>query len=124
MFIFKNKYAADIKGGNGVFGFCVISRVDETNNDYMPIRAVPLDRVALVTVNEQGDDLVGCVRGGGSFSSSCLIPWKSTSLLVDGKIISASDKNPDVLENGDVRVSYGHYNVLFVRGQNLLKFNA
>ena len=124
MFIFKNKYAADIKAGNGVFGFCVISRVDETNDNYMPIRTVPLDRVALVTVNEQGDDLVGCVRGGGSFSSSCLIRWRSTCLLVDGKIISASNKNPDVLENGDVSVYYGNYNVLFVRGQNLLKFNA
>ena len=124
MFIFKNKYAADVKGGNGVFGFCVISDVDETNNDYMPIRAVPLDKVALVAVNEQGDDLVGCVKGGGSFSSSCLIPWRSTCLLVDGKIISASNKNPDVWENGDVAVFYGNYRVLFVRGQNLLKFNA
>ena len=124
MFVFKNKYAADIKGGNGVFGFCVISRVDETNSDYMPIRTVPLDRVALVAVNAQGEDLVGGVRGGGSFSSSCLIPWRSTSLLVDGKNISASNKNPDVLENGDVAVFYGNYRVLFVRGQNLLKFNA
>lgn len=122
MFVFKNKYAADIKGGNGVFGFCVISRVDETNSDGIPIRPVPLDRVALVAVDKNGDDMVGGVRGCGSFSSSCLIPWKSTSLLVDGKINSASNKNPDVLENGDVRVYYGHYNALFVRGQNLLKF--
>lgn len=122
MFIFKNKYAADIKAGNGVFGFCVISSVDETNNDFMPIRAVPLDRVALVNV--QGDALVGGVKGGGSFSSSYMIPWRSTSLLVDGKVNSASNKNPDVLENGDVSVYYGNYNVLFVRGQNLLKFDA
>ena len=124
MFVFKNKYAADIQGGNGVFGFCVISKVDETNKDYRPIRAVPLDRVSLVAVNEQGDTLVGGVRGGGSFSSSCLIPWRSTSLLVDGKVKSASNKNPNVLENGDVSVYYGNYHVLFVRGQNLLKFDA
>lgn len=124
MFVFKNKYAADVTGGNGVFGFCVIGEVNEINNDSMPIRAVPLDRVALVAVNEQGNDLVGGVRGGGSFSSSCLIPWRSTSLLVDGKINSASNKDPVVLENGDVAVYYGNYDVLFVRGQNLLKFNA
>ena len=124
MFVFKNKYAADITGGNGVFGFCVIGEVNEINEDFMPIRAVPLDRVALVAVNEQGNDLVGGVRGGGSFSSSCLIPWRSTSLLVDGKINSASNKDPVVLENGDVSVYYGNYDVLFVRGQTLLKFNA
>ena len=124
MFVFKNKYAADITGGKGVFGFCVIGKVNEINEDYMPIRAVPLDRVALVTVNEQGNDLVGGVRGGGSFSSSCLIPWRSTSLLVDGKINGASNKEPVVLENGDVAVYYGNYAVLFVRGQNLLKFGA
>lgn len=124
MFIFKNKYAADITGGNGVFGFCVISEVHETNEDFMPIRAVPLDRVALVTLDEQGIDLVGGIRGGGSFSSSCLIPWRSTRLLVDGKIKSASNKNPETLENGDVMVYYGNYEVVFVRGQNLLKFNA
>ena len=124
MFVFKNKYAADIKGGNGVFGFCVISQVDETNSDFMPIRAVPLDRVALVTVDKQGEDLIGGVIGGGSFSSSCLIPWRSTGLLVDGKIKSASNKKPDVLENGDVAVYYDNYNVVFVRGQNLLKFDA
>lgn len=122
MFVFKNKYAADIKGGNGVFGFCVISEVDETNSNFMPVRGVPLDRVALVAVDKNGDDMVGGVRGGGSFSSSCLIPWKSTGLLVDGKFNPASNKNPDVLENGDVSVYYGNYKVLFVRGQNLLKF--
>lgn len=125
MFVFKNKYAADITAGNGVFGFCVIGQVTETGPDFMPIRAVPLDRVALVAVNEQGNDLVGCVRGGGSFSSSCLIPWRSTRLLVDGRIKSPSpNKKPVVSENGDVSVYYGHYNVLFVRGQNLLKFDA
>lgn len=124
MFVFKNKYAADITGGNGVFGFCVIGKVNELNEDYIPIRVVPLDRVALVAVDEQGNDLVGGVRGGGSFSSSCLIPWRSTSLLVDGKINGASNKNPVTLENGDVRVYYGQYAVTFVRGQNLLKFNA
>lgn len=124
MFVFKNKYAADITGGNGVFGFCVIGEVNEINEDFMPIRAVPLDRVALVAVDKQGNDLVGGVRGGGSFSSSCLIPWRSTSLLVDGKINGASNKNPDTLENGDVFVYYGQYEVMFVRGQNLLKFNA
>ena len=124
MFVFKNKYAADITGGNGVFGFCVIGQVNEINEDFMPIRAVPLDRVAIVAVDEQGKDLSGGVRGGGSFSSSCLIPVRNTRLLVDGKINVASYKNPDVLENGDVFVYYGHYVVMFVRGQNLLKFNA
>lgn len=108
------------KSENGVFGFCIIKSVQQTNQHDMPFRDIPLGRVALLALSDNPKIFVGGIRGGGCFSTSYSIPWTTTVLVVDGKVHEPSGDAPVTLPSGDFTVKYGNYVATFVEGQNLI----